>query len=80
VLLLHAPIVAFVFARGRTLGARASVLVFELPLAVVLLAVASGALSERAGGLFVAALCLQIVQAAGLFLALSFVRREDMED
>jgi hypothetical protein len=67
-------------ARGRTRGARASVLVLELPVAGVLLAVAEGALSERARGLFVAALCLQIVQAAGLFLALAFVRRGDTED
>ncbi|MFI5319342.1 MAG: hypothetical protein ACHQ6V_07165 [Myxococcota bacterium] len=80
VLLLHAPIVALVFARGRSLAARATVLAGELPVAALLLAVAWGALAERAAGLFVAALCLQILQAAGLFFSITFVRRDEMED
>jgi putative effector of murein hydrolase LrgA (UPF0299 family) len=79
-LLLHAPIVAFVFARGRALASRAVVLAAELPVAAVMLAVASGALAERAAGLFVAAVCLQILQAAGLFFSITFVRRDEMED
>jgi hypothetical protein len=80
ILLVHAPIVAFVFARGRALSSRAVVLLAELPVAAVLLAVAAGALAERAAGLFVAALCLQILQAAGLFFSITFVRRDEMED
>ncbi len=80
VLLLHAPIVAFVYGGGRAFSARALLVAGELPVAGVLLAVGAGALAQHAAGLFVAALCLQILQAAGLFFALGFVRREDMED
>jgi hypothetical protein len=80
VLLVHAPVVSFALARGRSRLSRAILLGGELPVAAVLLAVAAGALARSAAGLFAAALCLQILQAAGLFLALAFVRREDMED
>lgn len=80
VLLGHAPVVAVVLSKGRSLAARALVLAAELPQAGILLAVAAGAFAPQAAGLFAAALCLQILQAAALFLALSFVRQEDMED
>jgi hypothetical protein len=80
VLLVHAPIVAFVLGKGRGYAGRALLVAGELLVAGVLLAVAAGALPQLAGGLFVAALCLQILQAAGLFFALGFVRRDEMED
>jgi hypothetical protein len=76
----HAPLVALFLARGRTGRARGAVLALELPQAAALLAIAAGAFPERAAGLFVTALCLQIAQAAGLFFAIAMVRREDMED
>lgn len=79
VLAIHAPVVALVLAKGRSLRSRAFLLGGELPVALVLVAVAAGAFPARAAGLFVSALCLQILQAAGLFLALALVRREDME-
>jgi hypothetical protein len=79
-LALHAAIVAIRLAAGRSWAARAAVLLLEWPVAGLLLAIAGGAWPERAAGLFVAGVCLQILQAAGLFLELSFVPRADMED
>lgn len=80
VTLVHAPLVGLVLLKSRALRERAFVLGVELPAAALLLAVAWGAFAPRAAGLYVAAVCAQILQAAVLFLALAFVRREEMED
>ena len=80
VTLVHAPFVGLVLLRERPLAERLYVLGLELPIAALLLAFAFGALSRAGAGLFIAALCAQILQAAILFFRAALVRRDQMED
>lgn len=80
VTVVHAPLVGFVLLKDRPLFERAFVLGVELPAAALLLATALGAFAGFAAGVFVAAVCAQILQATVLFFTLSFVRRDQIED
>lgn len=74
VMVPHAAVVAFRFLpAGRTLQ-RAIMLAVPLPMGVALLATALGWTSLPLAGSYVAAVCVQLAQAAFLFFDLSYLR------